>query len=89
MGKLYEFPGGVRLEGHKEMSTDRPIIQAELPKRLFVPLNQHIGTPAEAIVSKGDKVKKGQLIGTTGITVKDILKDKVILGYEGEEMELL
>lgn len=28
-------------------------------------LNQHIGPPADAVVKKGDKVTKGQLIGTT------------------------
>ena len=29
------------------------------------------------------------MIGTTGIEVKTILKDRVIIGYEDEEMELL
>ena len=33
-------------------------------------------------------VQKGQTIGTTGIEVKDIAKNKVTIGYQGEEMEL-
>lgn len=33
-------------------------------------------------------LKKGQMIGERKIEVKDILRDKVILGYEGEEMPL-
>jgi len=41
---------------------------------------------------KEDKMyflKQGQMIGATGIEVKMILKDKILISYEGEEMELL
>jgi len=34
-----------------------------LPKTAIIPLAQHIGAPANAVVQKGDKVKVGQLIG--------------------------
>jgi type II secretory pathway component PulC len=34
-------------------------------------------------------LRQGQMIGTTGIEVKTIFKDKVIISYQGEEMELL
>ncbi|MEG1649123.1 MAG: electron transport complex subunit RsxC [Rikenellaceae bacterium] len=34
-----------------------------LPKRVVIPLSQHIGAPATALVAKGDKVKVGELIG--------------------------
>ena len=30
---------------------------------VFIPLQQHVGSPAKAVVSIGDKVKCGQLIG--------------------------
>jgi Na+-translocating ferredoxin:NAD+ oxidoreductase RnfC subunit len=33
------------------------------PKKVEIPLNQHIGIPAKPIVKKGDLVEKGQLIG--------------------------
>ncbi|MFI3304642.1 MAG: electron transport complex subunit RsxC [Rikenellaceae bacterium] len=33
-----------------------------LPKRVYIPLSQHIGAPATAIVKKGDMVQTGQLI---------------------------
>ena len=33
------------------------------PKRVRIPLNQHIGAPAEAVVSVGSKVKAGDLVG--------------------------
>ena len=63
MARLHHFPGGIRLQGHKAMSTGRAVVQAALPERLFVPLNQHIGSPAESLVEKGQHVLKGQMIG--------------------------
>ncbi len=39
------------------------IEKMELPKRAYIPLSQHIGAPATAIVAKGDMVVTGQLIG--------------------------
>lgn len=33
-----------------------------LPKTVFIPVGQHIGSPAEPVVQKGDRVKVGQLI---------------------------
>ena len=63
MSKLYRFPGGVKLPGHKAISTSQPIRKAPIPDRLFVPLRQHIGSAAECIVEKGQRVLKGQMIG--------------------------
>jgi Na+-translocating ferredoxin:NAD+ oxidoreductase RnfC subunit len=34
-----------------------------IPEKVVIPLSQHIGAPALCIVSKGDKVVKGQLLG--------------------------
>lgn len=33
-----------------------------LPKRVYIPISQHLGAPATALVKKGDEVKTGQLI---------------------------
>ena len=63
MSNLYKFPGGIKLPGHKAMSTSQPIRKAPIPDRLFVPLRQHIGSAAECIVEKGKRVLKGQMIG--------------------------
>ncbi len=38
------------------------IIEMALPLKVYIPLNQHIGAPATAIVAKGDMVVTGQLI---------------------------
>ncbi|HFD79343.1 MAG TPA: electron transport complex subunit RsxC [Gammaproteobacteria bacterium] len=56
------IPGGLHLEANKRQSLERPLRQARLPARLTVPLSQHIGEAAEPVVSKGDRVLKGQLI---------------------------
>ncbi len=60
--RLWRFRGGVHPAQHKTESTRSPIIKAQLPARLILPLHQHIGRPAEALVSPGDRVLKGQPI---------------------------
>jgi len=54
--------GGVHPAENK-LSAGKAIEVLALPKSVFIPLGQHIGAPAEAVVQKGDKVKVGQLIG--------------------------
>jgi len=53
--------GGVHPAENK-LSAQKAIEILALPKSVFIPVGQHIGVPAEAIVQKGDKVKVGQLI---------------------------
>lgn len=62
MRKLYPFHGGLHLEGRKARSMGQPVRAARLPRYLILPLQQHIGTPAEPVVAVGDTVLKGQLI---------------------------
>jgi len=62
--ELFKFKGGVHPPEHKTESNGRPIHAAPLPKKLVVPLRQHMGTPAKPAVNVGDRVLKGQLIGT-------------------------
>ncbi len=53
--------GGVHPAENK-LSAQKAIEVLPLPKTVFIPVGQHIGAPAEAIVQKGDQVKVGQLI---------------------------
>ncbi len=63
MGRLFGFPGGIRLPGHKDTSTREPVTDLPLPEELIVPLEQHPGDPAEATVTVGDHVARGACIG--------------------------
>ncbi len=54
--------GGVHPRYYKGLSADLPIERAGLPKRLEIPLSQHLGLPANPVVSKGDLVQPGDLI---------------------------
>ena len=60
--KLFRFRGGVHPDGHKECAA-QSIIRMPLPARLRIPMQQHIGAPAEAVVRTGQYVLKGQLLG--------------------------
>ncbi len=54
--------GGVHPDEHKYESTQRPIAQLPLPKRLVLPLRQHVGHLPKVLVAVGDRVLKGQLL---------------------------
>lgn len=60
---LHHFHGGLRLRHNKKVSCEVPLEQAPLPPRLYVPLLQHSGREAEATVTPGQKVLKGDQIG--------------------------
>ncbi len=59
---LWHFHGGLKLDGHKAMSTQGAVVQARLPKRLVLPVQQHIGEAGTPLVAVGDQVLKGQVI---------------------------
>ncbi len=60
--KLFRFRGGVHPHGHKLLSNQQEIDVLPLPRRLYVPVQQHIGVPAQPVVVPGQKVLKGELI---------------------------
>jgi electron transport complex protein RnfC len=60
--RLWRFHGGLHLPDNKALSNGRPLAQARLPERLILPLQQHIGVRAEALVQVGARVLKGQMI---------------------------
>lgn len=59
LGKLH---GGLRLESNKGESTAASIQQVPLPKVLVLPLAQHVGEPAQPVVSVGETVARGQIV---------------------------
>ncbi len=60
--KVWNFPGGLKLNGHKQMSAGSAIETAAIPRQLILPLAQHIGAPAKPLVEVGDYVYRGQTI---------------------------
>jgi electron transport complex protein RnfC len=63
---LKTFPGGAHPHDFKEFSKDAFIEEFPLPKRVVIPLSQHIGAPSKPIVKVGDEVKTGQQISEAG-----------------------
>jgi len=61
--KVWELPGGVHPPEHKHQSLQLPLGTVPLPPVLVIPLNQHMGTPAQPVVQVGERVLAGQLIG--------------------------
>ena len=57
------FHGGIHPPEEKQWSEHKPIEELPPPEEAIIPLQQHIGAPAEPIVQKGDTVKTGQQIG--------------------------
>ncbi len=62
LNRLWKFHGGLHLNYHKDLSNREPVRHADLPEQLLLPLQQHIGGPAKALVKPGDRVLKGQTL---------------------------
>ncbi|HDK38503.1 MAG TPA: electron transport complex subunit RsxC, partial [Thiolapillus brandeum] len=60
------FSHGIHPPAHKGETAHIPVRRLPFPPRLILPLSQHIGAPAQAIVSKGEEVVRGQPIATAG-----------------------
>lgn len=99
MKGLKTFPrGGIHPHDNKKFSRYKEIKLSETPDIVTVPLSQHLGSPAEAIVAPGDKVKEGDLIAkATGFisapvhspvsgTVKELKKVFLANGLESDSI---
>src|SRR5262245_41678810 len=58
--------GGLRLNAHKERSTQHALRPASAVDSLVLPLDQHAGVPALPLVKAGDHVTLGQPIAEPG-----------------------
>ena len=58
----WNFHGGIKLPGHKEMSTQTAISRLPPGDRYVIPVNQHIGADGETLVASGERVLKGQML---------------------------
>ncbi|HIW97854.1 MAG TPA: electron transport complex subunit RsxC [Candidatus Tidjanibacter gallistercoris] len=70
---LKTFPIGGIHPSDSKISRDCRIESMPLPDTVTIPLSQHIGAPAEAVVAKGQRVRTGQLIGrSTGFVSSNV-----------------
>ena len=53
------FSGGAHPHDEKHWSCAKVIERMPLPAKVIIPLQQHIGAPADLLVEKGQQVKKG------------------------------
>lgn len=60
------FPGGIHPHDYKSFSKDNKIEIMPIPKKIVIPLSQHIGAPSKPIVKVGDEVLAGQPIAEAG-----------------------
>jgi len=63
------FRGGVHPPEHKDATADSAVVQAAVPSRLVVPMSQHLGAPCLPLVALGDRVARGQLVGSVDAMV--------------------
>lgn len=62
MPKLFTFRGGIH-PGEFKFTEKEAIEDLKAPETVYIPLSQHFGKPAKAVVKKGDHVYVGTLIG--------------------------
>ncbi len=62
--------GGIHTDGHKSDTSSVKIdTSLPIPKRLYIPVQQHVGKAAEPVVLVGEKVLKGQLLAHSQGTI--------------------
>jgi len=60
------FRHGVHPIEHKDVTQAHAVAPLPLPREIVVPLSQHIGAPARAVVKKGQDVRRGEVIAEPG-----------------------
>jgi electron transport complex protein RnfC len=62
MKSLLSFKHGVHPPENKDITSGIASRRLPFPDEIILPLSQHIGTPAEAMVKPGDRVERGDVI---------------------------
>ena len=64
--RLRTFRHGVHPEEYKERTNQQLIERMPFVEEYTLPLSQHIGAPSKPVVSKGQRVRRGELIAEPG-----------------------
>ncbi len=59
---MNSFRGGIHPPEHKRHTEKKPLEKMPPPERVVIPLRQHLGAPANAVVKIGEHVKTGQCV---------------------------
>jgi len=62
------FAHGIHPVAHKEATEDKAIRRTPFPPRVYLPLNQHIGSPSRPLVKPGQEVVRGEPVAESGGT---------------------
>jgi len=60
------FKGGIHPPDKKELSVHKSIVDNAPPERVVIPMSQHLGAPCKPLVTIGQEVKMGEMIGEPG-----------------------
>jgi Na+-translocating ferredoxin:NAD+ oxidoreductase subunit C len=63
------FKGGVHPPDSKKATQSLAVERTPVPPLLTLPMSQHLGAPCSPVVTKGDRVRRGQLIGDVDAVV--------------------
>ena len=63
---LATFKGGIHPPDKKALAANSSVTEAKPPKIVVIPLSQHAGAPCKPVVTIGQEVKKGEMIGEPG-----------------------
>ncbi|MEQ3347447.1 electron transport complex subunit RsxC [Peptoniphilus senegalensis] len=69
--------GGVHMDEHKTLTEKIAIEKMPSPKIAYIPMSQHIGAPCSPVVSKGDTVKVGQMVGNSDAYISAAIHSSV------------
>ena len=75
--RLEGYYGGLHPSENKELSEQIPLTAFPPPHIVVIPLSQHAGAPATALVGAGDYVKVGQKIGEAGGFISSTIHSSV------------
>ncbi len=61
--RVKTFPHGIHPPEYKDSTAEKELENLPPPEKLYIPLHQHFGNPAEPLIKKGEEVFLGQKIG--------------------------
>ncbi|CAO1663642.1 electron transport complex subunit RsxC [Halomonas sp. NYA30] len=97
MSNAFDFPGGIHPPERKQRSNQTALIEAPLPSRVILPLQQHSGQPATPCVAPGDAVNVGSVIAkregmissnvhaSISGTVSEVSAIQIIIDSDGQD----